>query len=211
VPSQTEVENLQSLLSRLGVLGAAALTQVWDRNDIATLKLLYPDLIGPLLAAAGTLTAEWYFGLNPSQPFAAIPAPIPQAEVLSKSVGWAFTQTDPLQAAVGSTERHIFTLSRETVVSNAQREGVRWARYASANACPWCRVLATREAVYRSAENAIKGHDNCNCMAVPIRDGDQWTPPDYVQGWLEEYNTARAQAGGNLDDIVNQMRLNASR
>ena len=196
---------------QLGVLGAAALRRVWDSNDIETLKDLYPGLIDPFLGASAALTAEWYFQLNPSRPFAAIPAPNPAPQVLSKSVAWAFTQADPLTAAVGSTERHIFTLSRETVVSNSQREGVRWARYASANACPWCRVLATREAVYRSAENAVKGHDNCNCMAVPIRDGDQWVPPDYVQGWVEEYNTARAEVGGNLNDIVNQMRINASR
>lgn len=212
MPSQTEVENLQSLLSQLGALAGAALTSIWLDSTIEELTEQYPGFIDPFLGASAALTAEWYAQLNPAAAFAAAPAPIPQPEVLSASVRWAFTQSDPLTATVGSTERHIFTQSRQTVVSNAQRENVRWARYASANACPWCRVLATREAVYSSADNAVAGHDNCNCMAVPIRGGDTWTPPDYVQGWVEEYNTARGQAAAkDLNSIVNQMRVNASR
>jgi hypothetical protein len=43
-------------------------------------------------------------------------------------------------------------------------------------------------------------------MAVPVRAGDTYTPPDYVKGFLKEYNTARAEVGGNLNDIVNKMR-----
>jgi len=211
VPSPTEVANLQGLLTQLGVLAAVSLRRIWDDTDIPTLVEAYPGLVDPFLGASAALTAEWYFGLNPGAAFAAEPAPIPEPDVLSSSVRWAFTQTDPLTATIGSTERHIFTQSRQTVVSNAQREGVRWARYASANACPWCRVLATREAVYSSAENAVAGHDNCHCMAVPVRDGDDYTPPDYMTGWIDEYNTARAEAGGDLNAIVNQMRVNASR
>jgi hypothetical protein len=163
-------------------------------------------VVDPFLSAAGTLSAEWYDSLAPESTLDTRPSLLPARDVLSASVGWAFSQLNPLAAMIGTTERHIFTTSRTTVVENAQREGVRFARYASANACAWCRVLATREPVYKSAENATRGHDNCHCMAVPVRAGDTYTPPDYVKGFLKEYNTARAEVGGNLNDIVNKMR-----
>ena len=97
-------------------------------------------------------------------------------------------------------------MSRDTVAVNADRERVRFARYASANACPWCRVLATRGAVYRAADLAVKGHDNCHCIAVPERGNNKYVAPDYVAGWLEDYKAARGEVGGNLDDIVNYLR-----
>lgn len=209
MPSQAEVSNFQRLLVTLGAAAVTAVQAMWRTTELQDVKDAYPEVLLPFIAASGSLAAEWYYSLNPDAPFAIEAAPLPQPPVLSASVGWSFSQADPLTALAGSSERHVFTSARETVVSNAQREGVTWARYASANACPWCRVLATREAVYKSADNAIKGHDNCHCLAVPVREGDIWTPPDYVQGWAEEYNAARAAVGGDLNSIVNHMRTNS--
>ena len=44
----------------------------------------------------------------------------------------------------------IKTASRDTILDNVEREGVKWARYASSTACGFCRMLATRGAVYNS-------------------------------------------------------------
>ena len=206
MPSPTEVAALQGLILRLSVVAGRSVTQLFGNASSEQMKQVYPDVVDPFLSAAGTLTAEWYDSLDPESTFDTRPSVLPAREILSGSVGWAFSQLNPLAAMIGTTERHIFTTSRKTVVENAERERVRFARYASANACAWCRVLATREAVYKSAENAVKGHDNCHCMAVPVRGGDTYTPPAYVADWLEEYNTARGEVGGNLNDIVNKMR-----
>ena len=206
MPSPTEVAALQGLILRLSVVAGRSVTQLFGNADSEQMKQVYPDVVDPFLSAAGTLTAEWYDSLDPESTFDTRPSVLPAREILSGSVGWAFSQLNPLAAMIGTTERHIFTTSRKTVVENAERVRVRFARYASANACAWCRVLATREAVYKSAENAVKGHDNCHCMAVPVRGGDTYTPPAYVAQWLEEYNTARGEVGGNLNDIVNKMR-----
>ena len=69
-------------------------------------------------------------------------------------------------------------------------------------------MLATREAAYHTAENAVKGHDNCHCIAVPVRAGDTYVAPDYVKDWTREYQDARGAVGGKLNDIVNHMRRN---
>lgn len=162
----------------------------------------------------------------------------------------------------GSVKRMIYDSSRQTVLHNLSTEygdppggsfddepGTRWARYASANACSFCRMLATRAAVYRSRESAVsvvgrsidittadrrhiaagqttrdealarrasysnaraarksgksvgdrktgrlrgtsgygsKYHDHCRCIAVPVRPGTYYEPPDYVNQWEDD-------------------------
>jgi hypothetical protein len=213
VPSPTEVANFQRLLITLSAQSAIAVTNLWNQYQNASpetrwqeLQEAFPLVVDPFLSASAVLSTEWYRSLDPGSTFSVEPALAPPAAALSANATWALTQLNPLQNMVGSVDRQVFSTSRQTLVGNAEREGVRFARYASANACAWCRVLATREAVYKTAENAIKGHDNCHCMAVPVRGGDTYTPPAYVADWLEEYNTARGEVGGNLNDIVNKMR-----
>jgi hypothetical protein len=200
-------------LITLSAQGALAVTNLWNQYQNADpetrwqeLQEAFPLVVDPFLAASAVLSTEWYRSLDPESTFPAEPSPTAAAAALSANATWALTQLNPLQNLVGSVDRQVFSSSRQTLVDNAEREGVRFARYASANACAWCRVLATREAVYKSAANAVKGHDNCHCMAVPVRRGDTYTPPAYVADWLDEYNTARDQVGGNLNDIVNKMR-----
>jgi len=207
VPSPTEVGNFQGLLLKLGIVASSAVSTMYrNATDTQQIKDAYPGTVDPFIAASSTLSAQWYDQLDPGADFATELASPPKPGVLESTVGWAIGQINPLEALIGSTERHIFKASRDTVALNAKREGVKFARYASANACPWCRVLATREAVYSTAGNAIKGHDKCHCIAVPIRGDDVYTPPDYVQSWMQEYNDARGEVGGNLNDIVNYLR-----
>lgn len=213
MPSLAEVANFQLLLTTLSDRAAAAITALWntlsgldERARWRALQDAYPDVVTPFLSAAGVLSEEWYASLNPKSVYAVRPAAPISLDSLAANASWALSQADTLVALAGSAERQVFTTSRDTVTMNAEAEGVRFARYASANACAWCRVLATREAVYKSAENAVKGHDGCHCIAVPIRGGDSWTPPDYVNQWMQDYNDARSAVGGNLNDIVNHMR-----
>jgi hypothetical protein len=209
---------------------------------------------------------------------------------LHSNVGWALSLPDPLTNLVGSVERQVFNASRDTVLSNAEKEGTKWARHASANACSFCRILSTRLGVYASeaAAQSVVGrgkdlspmerrmrastaglpfrprfdsrgaaidasavalggnkrragkggkgrflaggagqtrgsqklgepyHDNCHCIAVPVRNG-MYEPPDYVAQWDQDYGDARAalKASGDVKNefgaldtnkIVNQMR-----
>ncbi len=208
MPQASEVGNFQNLIANLAGLAVAKVGQLLaaTQDDPKTLQDAYPPTVDPYIAAGATLSAEWYSSLAPDKPFVVEPAPPPPVDALKTNVRWALTQPDTVLALAGSAERHIFTATRDTVTQNAVREKVRFARYASANACPWCRVLATRGAAYHTAEGAVKGHDNCHCIAVPIRGGDTYSPPDYVKQWEQDYNAARSEVGGNLDDIVNYLR-----
>lgn len=208
MPSSVEASNFQDLLARLSRAAITAVAAMWTATNQGYTQVAeqYPGTVDPYAAAAATLSAQWYQQLMPQAAFAVQTAPLPGVDALRANVGWAFTQTSPLKALAGTTERHVFKTSRDTVIGNAKRENARWARYASAHACPWCRVLATREAVYRDAENAVKGHDGCHCLAVPIRGGDTWTPPDYVAQWEDDYIAARGKVGGDLNAIVNYLR-----
>jgi hypothetical protein len=207
MPSPTEVANFQLLIA---ALSGAAMNQVAgllnSSDDAQFLEDAYPEVLDPFIVGAATLSAEWYSGLAPESTFPVEVADGPPASALKSNVRWALSQTDVRAALSGSADRHVFAASRDTVFSNATREKVRFARYASANACPWCRVLATREAAYYTAESAVRGHDGCHCIAVPVRLGDDYTPPDYVSKWTDDYNAARQEVGGNLNNIVNYLR-----
>ena len=207
MPSYSEVANFQDLIGQLAAVAVTRTTELMrSSQDVAFVQEAYPAVVDPFIAASGQLTAEWYRSLDPEAEFAVEAPPPPATVVLQANVRWALTQLDPIGALTGSAERQVFSMSRDTVEVNAARERVRYARYASANACPWCRVQATRGAVFYTKEAAVKGHDNCHCMHVAERGGDVYTPPDYVNQWKTDYKDARSAEGGNLDDIVNNMR-----
>jgi hypothetical protein len=210
MPSPVEVSNFQRIVTNLAAIAVSRVSGLLaSTQDSAVLQDAYPQTVDPFIAAAGQLSAEWYQSLDTESEYVVETGPQLPISVLEKNVRWAVTQADVFGALTGSAERQVFTATRNTVLYNAERERVRFARYASANACPWCRVLATREAVYYTQESAVAGHDNCHCIAVPVRGSDIYTPPEYVQQWLKDYQDARDEVGGNLNDIVNKLRRTA--
>jgi hypothetical protein len=232
VPSPAEISNFQQILTGLSGKAVIAVTILWNKLQNVdpetrwkALQDAYPATVDPFLAAAAVLSAEWYSSINTASDFAVEVAPPISQDVLHANVGWALTMTEPLANLAGSVERQIFNSSRDTVLSNAQRQGVRYARYASANACSFCQVLATRidSGLYKTEYSSVrvvgragrprgkrklgeKFHDNCHCLPGPVFDGQPYTPPDYVQQWDTEYSNARNDVGGNTKDIINHMR-----
>ncbi len=196
MPSSSEVGNFQDLIAQLAAVAITRTTELMrSTQDVAVVQEAYPVVVDPFIAASGQLTAEWYRSLDPEAEFAVEPAPPPATAALQANVRWALTQLDPIGALTGTAERQVFAISRDTVVTNASRERVRYARYASANACPWCRVQATRGAVFYTPEAATKGHENCHCMYVAERGGNVYTPPSYVEQWKTDYKDARSADG----------------
>jgi hypothetical protein len=291
MPSPTEVDNFQRLLVTLSEKVAQSVTDLWNQLDgldseirWMALQASYPEVVDPFLAASGSVTAEWYSSLDPNSPFAVEVASQVSRGALAANVQWALTQDDVLSSLVGSAERQMFNMSRETIVSNVEREGVMYARHASANACAFCRMLATRGAVYaseaagqtvvgrgkdlsmmerrqRAAGNPLpwrprfnnaapavdanavllggnkrrgargrflaggsgqtRGgrrlgdpyHDNCHCIAVPVRAGGYYEPPEYVSDWKQDYidaqneKTTKGEFGAiDANKVLNNMR-----
>jgi hypothetical protein len=240
-----QVPHMQSLLDRLVHAANTIVGRLYHATggDPAAMETTYPATIGPFLAASGRLGAQWYHLSAPHAGFAVAPAPTPPPEQLAASVRWAFgapTETDtdtkprnPFEALSQSTERHVYDANRDTVVLNANREKVMYARYASTTACAFCRLLATRDTLYsdkgvvtdpttgkqklvvvgrsgRPRGTRAMGtdyHDNCKCLAVPVRPGEVYHPPSYVDKWRDEYTVAYKDPDTHsFKDIVNHMR-----
>jgi len=261
VATPEEAEALKQVLGDISTLVISDLVGAWRRFDGAPnmrdlFYAVFPEIIAPHAETAAEFTAAWYESLAPHLRYDAFPVVNLPAERMLGSLDWAFDapgEATPLERITGSSQRMIFDASRDTVIENltleygadeSQPAGTRWARYASANACSFCRLLATRGAEYRSAESAVsvvgrgtqltnadrrqvaqgvatadellalreqrrggrrgalrggrkhgdKYHDNCRCVAVPVRPGETYTPPPYVRRWEQEYERARQAA-----------------
>jgi hypothetical protein len=123
-----------------------------------------------------------------------------------------------LELLVGNQYRDTIAIS----AADDPMEGIRYARHASANACAFCRLMATRGAAYHTEESAVtvvgevdpddiaqrirgprgsrgegeKFHDNCKCIAIPVFPGDTLEEAPYVAQWREDYAAARADVEG---------------
>jgi len=252
MPSLPDIEAFRSALNGLGVLAIRDVAAVWrelseESPDVITAVLqgAIPAALEPYIVGASDLATVWYSELSDA-PYAAVPAAPPPTEQIQASVRWA---TGPLYGRgaapvldllAGAAQRYVFSGARNTLVDNSSREGVRWARYASANACAFCRMLATRGAAYtsESAAGVVVGrgqevslserrrraaghtrrtagrfmaggartrgtqgmgerfHDNCRCLPVPVRAGDSYTPPSYVDEWEQQYIEATRETPG---------------
>ena len=235
---------LRSALVDLNALMVSDLAALWravDGQDVEflrdALQAEVPGVVDPYLAAAGDITADWYEAQAPDLNYVARPAALVDEGQLQATARWAAgtvltkSPVSPLDLLAGSMQRALFNESRETIVENAEVEpGARWARHASANACEFCRMVATRGAVYTSESAASrvggrgvdestnigrrrggrargirargnqsigdKYHDHCHCIAVPVRPGQSYNPPSYVEEWEAEYTRARKAADG---------------
>lgn len=135
----------------------------------------------------------------------------------------------------GMVQRHVANAARDTISENADLEGAKYARQARPDACAFCRLLATRGPDYLTEQSAqfvvgrraksrggrpgeLTGkqrgsraigelyHDDCHCVPVPVRPGETYTPPEYAQGWTDQYMRAAAMSNGGTKSILAQMR-----
>lgn len=127
---------------------------------------------------------------------------------------WTPQPADILAALSGNVGKWVRQYGRDTIASNAEREGVAWARVPTGpKTCTWCLILASRDAAYASQRTALyaddggKYHGECDCEAVRIA-----KPSDYPSGYLPDdylamYEAARDDASsGEIEDIAASMR-----
>lgn len=155
----------RSLLAELARLAAADLAALWQQaaalDDVdfaAYFKAAYPELVDPYVAAAAMLAADWFEQSEPESAYVATSAPPIARERLASTVAWALggDGEKALDRLKGSTQRAVFDGARETTMLNTDLvPGTRWAREARPNACAFCRMMATRGAVYRTEADAV--------------------------------------------------------
>lgn len=67
---------------------------------------------------------------------------------------------------------------RDTVLTNRKQdpESVGWTRIASPAGCGFCRLLASKGAVFKKSTANFAAHDNCTCTAAPVFRGGEMGP-----------------------------------
>lgn len=158
---------LVQLAADLGIkLGRllAGMDRLNKAEAMAFITDAYPELASAYLAASGELSVQFYNEQPTASTFLAESIGLVPDERLAASGRWALTQNQPVQALMGSAERAVMDQSRQTILENLAAEydmttvepGTVWARHASANACSFCRLMATRGAVFRSEKSATR-------------------------------------------------------
>lgn len=118
-----------------------------------------PAIVETYGGAASELSLAWwddlFDGIESPPPVA--PAPPPSAQLVAQT-RWAtaplFTGASPATRLASVIKQHIYGAQRGVVTASSQQADVRYARVARSNACNFCRVIASRGAVYGSAERA---------------------------------------------------------
>lgn len=200
------------LLNQLVQLAASDVAALWNAaerlagTDFARFVIdSFPEVVEPWIVAAATMAAVWF---EESVPGPAVVAELAPAQRLQLSAQWALGADgdQALTRLTGTTQRAVYDGARDTTIANVGRANVRWARDARADACAFCRMLATRtdKHLYRSRNTAAaKTHDDCHCLPIEVPDPNQYVLPDHAQQWQDEYLKARANAGtGDTKQIL---------
>lgn len=175
MPSVADAVALGQILGDLSTLAIRDVVELFrkygsDPEFASVLLAAFPEVIGPYLQASAMTSAQVYDESAPELEFKATPVPDISAERIAGSVKWALYapgDAEPVDRLAGAAQRMVFDASRQTMLTNLAAEydvsidevsvpGTRWARHASANACSFCKVMATRGAVYRSEQSATK-------------------------------------------------------
>lgn len=135
----------------------ARMMDPWSAREYLTEALR--NLIGTYGGSAADLGAAWWDEISLDDMYFAETAQLPPQEQLVKQVRWGTAPLfgevgNPLVRLAGVAQKHIFGMHRDTIMLNSMTTGVRYARFARADACAFCRVLSSRGAVYGSESRA---------------------------------------------------------
>lgn len=242
-----EAQSHKAAVADVVTLAEADLGSFWRSLDLSAdpkrlaraVRAFVPELTTTYAVATSALSADWYDNLREeaaaTSVFTAATLAAPEISEVQDSLGYVlaplFNGTAP-EVAPEETFKHLSALSegvvvttdRQTVRANmaVDKAGPRYARHASANACAFCRMLATRGADYQSKESALrvvlqrkrntrklgeKYHDNCRCVDVPVWGSKVYEEAPYVADWREAYYEATKRHGtSNTKAILADMR-----
>jgi hypothetical protein len=120
-------------------------------------------------------------------------------------------QRQPMGVRLDQAEKKAEQVAQKLVADTGRgtvREAVRldrqaaaWARTAALGACSFCKLLATRGAVYKQDTADFRAHDGCHCGVIPVFRGQRFEPSPQAREWERIY---REYAEGHSGD---QLRL----
>lgn len=116
--------------------------------------------------------------------------------------------------AAGTVGRLTMRGQQDTLVASARRNNAKWQRVASADACAFCAMTASRGPVYSEQTAHFNSHDHCACSVELAYRGSRMpdTSQRYRDKWDEAQHRARddpdwASAATSNDELNNFRRL----
>ena len=202
--ASSELDALMALLAADFASSAASIPGLDPALAAGLLRDLAAELADQYGRAASLISAEWYEELRPVRGYDPVVL-APDLDALQRNMSWAvsdlFADMADYEAAIRRSaevaDMEAMEAARHTTIENARRDSlqVRYARHASASACAFCAMLASRQAVYRTEESAgIKAHRDCHCIPIPVWSGDVVEEAPYVGDWRDTYHAAVAAA-----------------
>lgn len=211
-------------------LARADLVAWWRTLDVsdaraatAALQAFVPDLVAAYGDTAATVAADYFDQLRAEaatggrayRAVVAQPVPVGQAQASARWAAGPLFGAQPdsgqaLRLLAGAVQRLVQQAGRDTLARNIARDPSRprWARVPGGlTPCAFCRMVASRGAVYLSAESAgmnNRWHDDCTCQPVAVWQGQEL--PYDADALYEQYLAARAEAGGSTKAILSQLR-----
>jgi hypothetical protein len=188
----------------LQLVTAAAISEVADvagsySDPAAKVTALFastPLVIADYLDGSSALALDWYDELRddsgPSSVFTSSPVTVLREAEIGNTVAWATqglreAETQALVDIDALAQKMLDDLAPfvqrevaagfwDTITDNTKDDpdAVGWRRVARSGACPFCRMLADKGAVYRAESTAhFAAHKSCHCGAEPkFRNGD---------------------------------------
>lgn len=230
MPTQAEVADFQQSLGDLATVALADFVFSWESLDLAdpakatgAARDGFAATVEKFWPMSAELGALWFEQLrtaaDPPRPHETLLVPFAGIEAVQDTLSWSaaplFADTpapDQALSRFGMTlQREVLMPARDTVQQNVATDQAhpRWARHASANACAFCAMLATRGATYRTEESAGlagKYHPHCHCVPVAVWPGQDYQPAPYVAGWEAAYKQATRSGAADTSTVLSHMR-----
>ena len=186
------------------------------------LAVAVPEVVDTYGTLASLAAIDFYSQVRGSSTFRPqLPRPVPDRQVAA-SVRWAISPLfDPsavsqaedgleaLTRVVTITDRNVANQGHETIYQSgiADPRQPKFARVPVGDTCAWCRLMASRGAVFRTEATAKfrRSHAKCDCKVSPVFDGEDL--PYDRQALLDEYQAARDKASkGSIKAITAEIR-----
>lgn len=239
-PVAARLRDRQSTLTRLLLRDLRGLRRLIDPERLQDSVPVWMTAVRALVdrygAAASSVASESYsrerdaahargrFDPRPSEP--------PPDEQVEASLRWAvkdlWRETDePFDVrldqaqvrAEAAVQKLVADQGRATMRQAVERdrEAVGYARAAALGACSFCKLMASRGAVYKNARTAgrdanarfsgdasvVKFHDHCHCAIIPVFRGQQFELSPHAAEWDRLY---REYAQGHSGDQLSRFR-----
>jgi hypothetical protein len=123
-------------------------------------------------------------------------------------------QREPIETRLAQAEKKAEQVAQKLVTDTGRgtvreavqqdRQATAWARSAALGACAFCKLLASRGAVYKRDTADFRAHDGCHCGVVPVFKGQRFELSPHAREWERIYREFAAPHSG---DQLRRFRL----